>query len=71
VTTARHGGAGPDRLLVVAAVLELDSAFAIGAPTATFGGVPMSTLATTRLRVSREHAHLFYLRDALIPAGPR
>ena len=62
--------AGSNRLLAVAVVMELSGPNTLTSLTASFGGVAMTSIATSGGISRQEHAALFLLVDSQIPGGP-
>ncbi len=61
--------AGTQRILVVAAVMELSANATMTTLSATYGGVAMTPIGTTAALSGREHAAAWYLLNAQIPGG--
>jgi thermitase len=69
-TNTFAAGAGTNRILLVGVICEINNAAqAMTTLTATYGGVALTQLATTRTSANREHVWVGYLLDAQIPAG--
>ena len=69
-TTAYTAAAGSNRLLLVAVAMEISTAGAMSSVTATYGGVTLTQLNTSRaLTGSRGHMYVGYLLNSQIPTG--
>ena len=62
---------GSNRLLLLGVVMELSGANTLTSISATFGGAPMTLIASSGGVSRQEQAALFYLADAQIPSGPQ
>ncbi|MFN8091158.1 MAG: C25 family cysteine peptidase [Vicinamibacteria bacterium] len=67
-STATVAG-GTNRLLLLGVVMELSGANTLTSISATFGGVPMTLIASSGGVSRQEQAALFYLADGQIPSG--